>query len=193
MNARVNELPEGTIVGTWKVQRLLGRGGQGAVWAVKPMKTKHAPPRALKVCFSDDAKARSRFEREIELMKKCDSPYIGKIYDADTQWLDRVAGVPPFAYLVTERCEGSLEERSRYLGDMRRRPALFREACESVSYLHGLATPIIHRDIKLPNFLLAPKLVCCWRTSASREKPRQARLRQQTRLSGVSSSARPRS
>ncbi len=155
MTPTLNELPEGTIVGKWKIGRLLGRGGQGAVWSAKPTTTKRGPQRALKACFSAHAKDRARFEREIELLRLCSSPFVLSLLDADPEWVDRVPGVPPFAYHVAEQCEGSLKDRQYQFGDARSRLSLFQAACKSVMHLHSLPDPIIHRDIKPANFLLA--------------------------------------
>ena len=149
-------LPEGTTIGNWTIGSELGRGGQGVVWSARPNTTKRTPPRALKASFSDDPTDRARFEREIELLKRCaDAPNILQIVDSDPAWSVRVPGFPALAYHVSERCEGSLEERKRKLGDAGARIALFREACDSVRYLHELDEPLIHRDIKPANFLVA--------------------------------------
>lgn len=150
------KLPEGTPIGNWVIGSELGRGGQGVVWSARPTTTKRTPPRALKASFSDDPTDRARFEREIELLKRCaNAPNILQIVDSDPSWAERVAGFPALAYHVSERCEGSLEERKRKLGDAGARIALFREACDAVRYLHELDEPLIHRDIKPANFLVA--------------------------------------
>lgn len=152
------ELTSGTAVGAWKVGTLLGRGGQGGVWAAKPVKTKHTPQRALKACFAPDDQARARFVREVEILRRCESPHVLKVYDQDLEWKEHVPGLPPFAYYVSEKCQGSLEQRQNELGDIRRRLAFFRQACAAVTYLHTMPEPVIHRDIKPANFLIAQEL-----------------------------------
>lgn len=152
------KFPQGTTIGAWKVNDLLGSGGQGSVWSAKPVNTKRAPARALKVCFAADAQSRARFVQEVELLKKCDSPHILRIFDIDLEWKTHVAGVPAFAYFVAEKCKGSLEDRRKELGDCRARLVLFRQACEAVTYLHSLQEPILHRDIKPANVLIAQEL-----------------------------------
>ncbi len=133
----------------------LGGGGQGSVWSAKPAKTKRSPARALKVCFAEDSQGRARFVQEVELLRRCDSPYVLKVYDADLDWKEHVTGLPAFAFYVAEKCQGSLEHRRSDLGDHRRRLALFRQACRAVTHLHSLDAPIIHRDIKPANFLIS--------------------------------------
>ena len=151
-------LPPNTVIGVWKTNILLGQGGQGAVWAAKPAKVKHTPQRALKACFASEPQARSRFVREVETLRRCDSPNILKVYDQDLEWKEHAAGLPPFAYFVGEKCQGSMEQRQPHLGDARRRLELFKQACAAVRYLHTMADPVIHRDIKPANFLIAHEL-----------------------------------
>lgn len=135
-----------------------GARRQGAVWAAKPVKVKHTPQRALKICFATDEQGRARFVREVETLRRCDSPGILKVYDQDLEWKEHIAGVPAFAYYVSEKCQGSMEQRRAHLGDARRKLELFRQACAAVAYLHSLADPVIHRDIKPANFLIAQEL-----------------------------------
>ena len=148
-----SKLQNNAEVGEWKIGKLLGEGGQGPVWAVRSTKTKNLPPRALKACFATGETPRRRFEREIELLGKCDSPYIVKKLDADPTWTVRVENVDAFAFHVTELCEGSLDSDTDL--DAGRRVAYFRDACRAVMYLHAHPEQIIHRDIKPANFLLA--------------------------------------
>jgi eukaryotic-like serine/threonine-protein kinase len=149
------EFAKGTVIGAWRIARKLGRGGQGAVWEVKPTKTKHSPPRALKACFGTDDKARARFERETQLLKECKCEAILPVVDADMRWIAHVSGGPEFAYYVAECCLGSLEDRKDTIGEPNDRLRLFHEACRAVSHIHSLPEPILHRDIKPANFLLA--------------------------------------
>ncbi|MBL8624426.1 MAG: serine/threonine protein kinase [Myxococcales bacterium] len=152
------QLPLGTIIGQWKIHEPIGRGGQGSIWSVKPAKTKRSPFRAIKLCLLDDAKSQARFEREIALLKHCESPHVLKLLDHDSEWKKHVDFAPPFAYYVSERCKGSLEDRQKDLGDLRARLTLFRQACNALLHLHGLADPILHRDIKPANLLLSQEL-----------------------------------
>ena len=149
---------KGTTIGSWKVNEVLGRGGQGTVWTVKPVGVKHAPPRALKVCFATEDQPRARFAREIELLQRCASVHVLKVLDHNLSWTEHVPGAPPFAYYVSEKCKGSLEDRRKDLGDVRSRLALFRQACLAVMHLHAMEEPVIHRDIKPANFLIAQEL-----------------------------------
>jgi hypothetical protein len=151
-------LPPNTVVGAWKPTTPLGQGGQGAVWAAKPVKVKHTPPRALKACFAPDEQGRSRFIREVETLRRCDCPYILKVYDHDLEWKQWVAELPPFAYYVAEKCQGSIAQQQARLGDMRRRLILFRQICAALTYLHSMPDPVIHRDIKPDNFLITQEL-----------------------------------
>lgn len=152
------ELPPNTVIGTWKPTNLLGQGGQGAVWAAKPVKVKHTPQRALKACFATDDQGRARFVREVETLRRCDCPHVLKVYDQDLEWKEHVPGLPAFAFYVSEKCQGSMEQRQPHLGDTRRRLSLFKQACAALAYLHTMPDPVIHRDIKPANFLIAQEL-----------------------------------
>ncbi len=145
-------LKSNAIYGGWRVGRRLGGGGQGVVHEARPSTTKHAPPRALKAAPIEH---RARLEAEIRLLESIDHPNILKVLDKDLGWELEAKSGEQFGFYVTERCRGSLLD----LWELHRAPVLvlqlFRQVCEAVEYLHHLENPMIHRDIKPDNVLLA--------------------------------------
>lgn len=107
----------------------------------------------MKLCFATDEQARSRFLREIDVLKSCQSPYILKVLDECLDWKAHSEGVPEFAYFVTEKFDGSLFELEPKLGGVQERLRHFREACEAVSYVHE-SSVALHRDIKPHNLFV---------------------------------------
>ena len=154
MQLSTKRLSKATIVGRWKLTQFIGEGGQGEVWQVRPTGTKHSPPRALKACFSSEPRDRARFEQEVELLRRCASQHVLPLIDASLDWQPHVDELPAFAYYVAERFDGNLTTRQKSLGSIADRLQLFRQACDSVAFLHELDTPVLHRDIKPDNFLI---------------------------------------
>lgn len=148
-------LKQNTTIGDWKLSKHLGSGGQGEVWAARSSKEAHSPPRALKVCFAADAKAQARFVREIDLLSSHRHTHILSLLEANSKWIAHVQGAPAFAYFVGELCDGSLSQNKAALGNILMRLDLFKQACAAVAFLHGRASPVLHRDIKPDNFLIA--------------------------------------
>ncbi len=147
-------LPQGSVVGDWRIVGFIGRGGQGAVWEVKPVKTTRSPPRALKASFSPDERDRARFKREAEILLQCKCEHVLSVVDSNLSWQAHVPGILEFAYYVAEKFDGSLKDHQTRLGDLSQRLSIFRQACKAVEYAHSLTPPVFHRDIKPANFLL---------------------------------------
>lgn len=141
------------IVGRWRIGKRLGAGGQGAVWEVR-LVTGRSPPRALKACFLEGENERARFEREVQLLKQCQSNHILPIIESNLDWTEHVEGKGPFAYFVSERCIGSLHDLA-HTKTLAWRLGIFEQACAAVEFLHSLPDPMLHRDLKPENFLLA--------------------------------------
>lgn len=152
----IPSLKKKTAVGPWKVSKTIGSGGQGSVYEVRRIRGR-APPRALKACFLEGEKERARFLREIELLQECASEHVLAIIEAETEWEERIEGLPPFAYYVSEKCDGSLRDLCNPDQSPSEKLDLFRQAADAVASLHGRENPVLHRDIKPANFLLAPE------------------------------------
>lgn len=143
---------KGAQIGAWVLDRCIGAGGQAEVWKARHATERHAPAVAIKLCRQADDKARARFSREVELLKRYAHPAIVRLRDHGQQH-----GSPYFvmdhATTTLERVGASETAGIRVLQES---PALllelFRQSCTGVAHLH--ANGVLHRDIKPSNILL---------------------------------------
>src|SRR5436190_8261678 len=136
----------GTTIGVYRLDRLLGAGGMGAVYRAVDTKLNRAV--AIKVLSADvaDASARRRFQREAQLASSLNHPHILTVHDAD-EFEGR-------QYLVTELVDGGTLRD--WIGARRR------DWHDVVETLAGVAdgaaaahaAGILHRDSKPENILL---------------------------------------
>lgn len=139
----------GRRIGPYRITRLLGEGGMGAVYLGRREDVDTvAAIKILRDAWLSPAR-RDRFATEQRTLAQLNHPGIARMLDAGvlddgTPWIvmEYVDGTP-----LTEACD-----RSR-LG-VRGRLALFRAACEAVVHAHRQL--VIHRDVKPSNILVTP-------------------------------------
>src|ERR671917_2946511 len=153
-----------TIIGSYRVEELIGRGGMGVVFRGRHTKLprevaiKSISPRA----GSDLRSLRHRFEREAFIQSQLDHPGIVKIYDY-------IVAEQTY-YIVMEYVEG--RSLAQLLKQEEGRPlvceralSLFDQILTAVTYAHTFTYQdqdgaahrgIIHRDLKPPNILVTP-------------------------------------
>jgi serine/threonine-protein kinase len=141
----------GTLVGPYRLERLLGEGGMGQVWLAARADGLYQRRVALKLLRPGlaDPNLRLRFTRERQILARLAHPHIARLLDAGISGdgqpylaLEYVDGEP-----ITDWCRGralSLESRLR----------LFLQVCDAVSHAH--ANLIVHRDLKPSNILVTP-------------------------------------
>ena len=143
------ELEAGTVVGSYRLVRLLGEGGCGTVYLAEQIEPIRRTV-ALKLIRGDMSSPEviARFELERQAIGMMNHPNIAAVYDAG-----RVADGRPYFVMeyvdgepITEYCD------SRRLG-VRERLALFVRVCDAVQHAHQKA--VIHRDIKPSNVLVS--------------------------------------
>jgi serine/threonine-protein kinase len=142
--------PGEVVAGKYRVERVLGTGGMGVVFAAtqlgldRPVAMKFLLPAAAK-----DPDVVVRFSREAKAVAKIHSEHVVRVLDTGVL----PAGVP---FMVMEYLEGG--DLAQRLANERRIPlpeiaGYLLEACEALAEAH--AAGIVHRDLKPANLFLA--------------------------------------
>jgi len=140
-------LPNGTRLGPYELNALLGAGGMGEVYRARDTRLDRTV--AIKVlprAFAADADRRSRLEREARAISSLSHPNICALYDVGNH-----EGVE---YLVMEHLEGETLARRLLRGPL---PVdqLLRVAVEIAAALERAHRQgIVHRDLKPANVML---------------------------------------
>jgi eukaryotic-like serine/threonine-protein kinase len=138
-----------TVAGKYHIDRLIGRGGMGAVFqATNAAIGKRVALKFLGAETSKDVDASTRFQREAEAASLAESPHIVQIFDSGRS----ERGLP---FLVMELLTGEdLRARLRQEGRLQPETA----AGIAVQVLKALrqahAAGIVHRDLKPDNVFL---------------------------------------
>jgi tetratricopeptide (TPR) repeat protein len=142
-----NEARLGRRVGPYRLQRLLGHGGMGAVYLARRADGEFEREVALKLIRmgGEDELSVRRFERERRILSRLEHPGIARLYDGG---VDEESGAPWFAM---ERIEG--ENLTRWCAEQRLPPRervrLVVAIGQAVQYAHQQL--VIHRDLKPSN------------------------------------------
>ena len=142
-------LHTGTLLGPWRLQRELGRGGMASVWLAQRADGAHQRPVALKLphrVFGTSVIS-ERFARERDILSTLQHPNIAQVLDAG-----EAAGQP---WLALEYVAGlPITEHALAAGlDTRARLALCLPVLQAVQHAHSQL--VIHRDLKPANVLVA--------------------------------------
>ena len=137
-------------IGPYELDRLLGRGGMGAVYLAHRADGQFEQQVAIKLIDLPLATDlfRERFRQERQILAELQHPYIARLLDG---------GVTPQGdlYLVMEYVDGVPIHRfceERRLSTTRR-IALFIRVCEAIQFAHQHF--VVHRDLKPDNILVA--------------------------------------
>jgi eukaryotic-like serine/threonine-protein kinase len=154
----IDAIEAGTVIGHYRVLRLIGRGGMGAVYLAERADQQFEQRVALKLIGTNlpGSTVAQRFRMERQILAQLNHPNIAHLLDGGTTQ----EGVP---YLAMEYVEGTRidEYCEQNQLDIAQRLALFQQVCSAVQYAHQHL--VIHRDIKPSNILIGadgiPKLL----------------------------------
>jgi hypothetical protein len=139
----------GRPIGSYRLERLLGRGGMGAVWLAQRSDGQYAGRAAVKLLNLSllGPAGTERFKREGSALARLTHPNIARLIDAGVT----SEGQP---FLVLEYVEGQQIDRwcETSALDVRSRVRLFLQVLDAVAHAHSKL--ILHRDIKPPNILV---------------------------------------
>jgi serine/threonine-protein kinase len=148
----------GQRIGPYRLARLIGRGGMGAVYEAARDDQEFEQRVALKLIRRgmESEFVRARFLRERQILAALDHPHIARLFDGGATAdgrpyfvMEFVAGEP-----ITEYC------RRRELA-LNEKLNLFRDVCAAVQHAHQ--NLVVHRDLKPNNILVTadgtPKLL----------------------------------
>ncbi|MFA0748465.1 MAG: hypothetical protein EORIYHIE_002334 [Candidatus Fervidibacter sp.] len=148
-------LGRGTVLAQrYKVERLLGWGGFGAVYLAQDLRFKQ---RKVAVKENHDLSVLQAFLKEAELLATLQHPNLPRVSDF---FQEQPPTIPyPRAYMVMDYIAGeSLDERIQRKGKLSESELLriMRGVFDALEYLHKLRPPIYHRDIKPQNIRVTP-------------------------------------
>lgn len=140
-------LAGGSRVGAWRVERLIGRGGTGEVYAAVRADAEFEQRAALKLLRHEAVGQLDRFHGERQILARLEHPGIARLLDGGMT----ADGRP---YTVMEYVEGrTLTEFCRENGSsLRERVNLFEQVCDAVAFAHR--NLVVHRDLKPDNILV---------------------------------------
>jgi len=142
-----SSLSAGAMIGSFRIDRLIGRGGMGEVYLAERSDRGFNQRVALKMLRPEAVARGPLFEAERRLLAGLEHPGIARLIDGGAapdgrSWmaLEYVDGMPIDAWCAAHKADLAVRLR------------LFLEVCEAVSYAH--ARLVIHQDIKPSNVLV---------------------------------------
>lgn len=138
-------------LGPYEIERVLGRGGMGTVYAgVDTATGQRAAIKVLSVHYAQDEHFRGRFATEIETLKMLKHPNIVEIIGFGEE-----DGNLFYSMELVDGCSLFDEMKSGRRFQWREVVRMGIDICEALRHAHDRG--VVHRDIKPGNLLLEPK------------------------------------
>lgn len=142
-------LAGGSVVCGYRIQRVLGTGGMGAVYlAADPALPRHVALKVLSAELSRDPDFRTRFVREADTAAGLEHPQIVSVYNRGHTDDGQL-------WIAMQFVDGTDADAALRAGEMtpQRAVHIITEVAKALDFAH--AHNVVHRDIKPANFLLS--------------------------------------
>jgi serine/threonine-protein kinase len=136
----------GRMLGHYRIERLIGAGGMGAVYLAQDLEL--GRPVAIKIAHGTDGDAQARLKREAQHVSQLNHPNICTIYEVGA-----VDGQP---FIVMEWVEGRCLADAIPAGGLPEADVASCGAQVAGALAHAHAHGVIHRDLKSTNVMLTP-------------------------------------
>ncbi|MBX2802064.1 MAG: serine/threonine-protein kinase [Myxococcales bacterium] len=138
----------GTVLGHWRVERLLGWGGMGVVYLAQRADDLFEQRVAIKVLAStlQTSADRERFHTERQLLARLEHPAIARLIDGGVSEEDH-------PYYVLEYVDGQPVDTFAARATLDEVLDVFEHICDAVAYAH--AHLVVHCDLKPANVLVS--------------------------------------
>ncbi len=140
-------LANGSRIGAWQIDSLIGRGGMGEIYLATRTDQGFTQRGALKLLRHEASGQLERFHAERQILARLEHPGIARLLDGGTTADGRPYTV--MEYVEGRSLTGYCEETAASFDD---RLSLFLQVCEAVAFAHR--NLIIHRDLKPDNILV---------------------------------------
>jgi tetratricopeptide (TPR) repeat protein/predicted Ser/Thr protein kinase len=138
------------IIGHYRIIRLLGEGGMGAVYeAEQDQPRRRVALKVIRAAWASSELLR-RFEQESQALGRLQHSGIAQIYEAGSA--DGGFGIQPFFAMELIHGKPLIEYAEEHRLDTRQRLTLIIQVCDAVHHAHQRG--IIHRDLKPGNILV---------------------------------------
>src|ERR1700722_9560032 len=145
-----SDLPAQTRIGPYEIDRLLGRGGMGAVYLAHRADGQFEQQVAIKLIDLPLASGffRERFRQERQILAGLQHPLIARLLDGGVTSNGDL-------YLAMEYVDGTPIHRfcDEKHFTVQQRLTLFKSVCDAVQFAHQ--NLVVHRDLKPDNILIA--------------------------------------
>lgn len=143
--------PRQEVNNRYRIVRLIGQGGFGAVYRAWDMALKR--PCVLKENLDTSAEAQKQFDREAQLLASLHHNNLPRIYDYF--FLPHMGQYLAMDFIEGQDLQTMLKARGR-LSEKEVIPWI-RQIGDAVEYMHSRNPPVIHRDIKPANIIVTPQ------------------------------------
>src|SRR5437588_11207506 len=148
-HASTTMLSVGSVVAGYRIERVLGSGGMGAVYlATNPILPRYDALKVLGSQLSGNGDFRARFAREADIAARLDHPNIVSVYDRGQTDDGQL-------WIAMQYVEGADADKALRAGTMTAARAVYiiGEVAKALDYAHHRG--VVHRDVKPANFLLS--------------------------------------
>ncbi len=138
----------GAVVAGYRIERVLGTGGMGAVYLAANPTPRHDALKVLSTELSNDTDFRARFVREADVAASLQHPQIVSVYNRGETDDGQL-------WIAMQFVDGTDADDALRAGTMtpQRAVHIITEVAKALDFAH--AHNVVHRDIKPANFLLS--------------------------------------